>query len=352
MTKFMRALVTAAVAGLSLLFAGSALSAISTPKLQIGVGGTAAKASIGINARVSETDDWVGRLQIYVPAGFKLNPSATTAKGQVTAVATLYGGDQIQTMGAGLKPIAANDPSLSWATTNCDNTAHVGAWMVTAQSGADTWSFPIFVDATTGTETQYGANKLVACFGPRSPGGSNQYSNKFMGLSLTLSGFSAPTAAGDYTWRSLWTPFAGDQSVTSGNQGGDTLNQAGSVEAQSTTRLASGQLTLAARHVGTHVVLSGKLVVGGEATSGVTVALAHGQNAHKLVSMGSTKTRSAGTFSIRTLFVKKATFFQAGATIAAQDLGSGGCKASFGLPCLDATTGGASYSSIVVHLKK
>ena len=352
MSKLMRTLVTTAVAGLSLLFAGSALAAISTPKLQVNIGGTAAKASVGIDARVSETDDWVGRLQIYVPSGFKLNPAATTGKGQVTGVATTYGGDQIQTMGAGVKPIGVTDPAVSWATTNCDNTTHVAAWMVTAQSGADTWSFPIFVDATTGTETQFGADKLVACFGPRTPGGTNQYSNKFMGLSLTLSGFSAPTASGNYLWRSLWTPFNGDQSITGGNQSDSTLNQAGSVEAQATTHLATGRLTLAAKHVGTHVVLSGKLTLGGEATSGVTVALAHGPNAHALVSLGNTKTTSAGTFSLRTLYLKKASFFQAGATVAAQDLGSGGCKASFGLPCLDATTGGASYSSVVVHLKK
>jgi len=352
MSKLMRAFVTAAVAGLSLLFAGSALSAISTPKLQIGVSGTAAKASVGINARVSETDDWVGRLQIYVPSGFKLNASAATGKGQVTAVASLYGGDQVQTMGAGVKTIGVTDPAVSWATTNCDNTTHLAAWMVTAQSGADTWSFPIFVDATSGTEAQFGTNKLVACFGPRAPGGTNQYSNKFMGLSLTLGGFTAPTAAGDYLWRSLWTPFDGDQSITTGNQGSSSLNQAGSVEAQAITHLASGQLTLAAKHVGKRVVLTGKLVVGGEAMSGVTVALAHGQNAHKLVALGKARTTSTGTFSLRTLYVEKASFFQAGAAVAAQDLGGGGCKASFGVPCLDATSGGASYSSVVVHLKK
>ena len=44
-------------------------------------------------------------------------------------------------------------------------------------------------------------------------------------MSMSIDKLAAPTAAGSYLWRSLWTPF------TSESNG--ALNQAGSVEAQS-----------------------------------------------------------------------------------------------------------------------
>jgi len=343
MRHLIRAGLGAAVAVAALALSSPALAAMS-PRIEVGTG--AQSKSLTLGARLGQTDDWLGRLQVYIPSGFSVAaPSPGAAAGTVTAQAVemQIGPSNIGKLAGTLKGIAASDPSVSWATTNCDNTAHAGALMVTVTGNDDSWAFPVFVDQTTGSETQFGAQKLVFCFGPREPGGTNPMSNKFLSLSLTLNGVTTPARAGDYLWRSLWTPFSGAS--------GDTLDQNASVEAQSTTHMTSGILTISAKRSGNHVTLSGKLVVGGEAMDGVTVRVKHGVVLSKLVTAGGVKTRSGGTWSLRT-GLAKAQYFQAGVTIGSTDLGTSGCKASFGVPCLDATSGGTSYVSRLLHLRR
>jgi hypothetical protein len=326
--------VAAALAALAL--ANSALAAMS-PHLDVGTGTQSSTLKLG--ARLGQADDWLGRLQIFVPAGYKVAPTGGTAA--VQAVETQIGPSNIAKLAGTVKGAAASDPSVSWATTNCDNTAHTGVLMVTLTGGDNSWSFPVFVDQTTGSETQFGAQKLVFCFGPREPGATNPMGNKLLSLSLTLNGVTVPTQRGDYLWRSLWTPFAGT---------GDTLDQATSVEAQSTTRLSNGELTISAKKKGRNVVVGGKLIVNGEAMDGVTIRVVHGASPSRLVTAGGVKTNSAGLWTLRTRLTKTQ-YFQAGATIGSSDLGPGGCKASFGVPCLDAGIGGTSYLSGRVRIR-
>jgi hypothetical protein len=75
----------------------------------------------------------------------------------------------------------------------------------------------------------------------------------------------------------------------------------------------------------------------------------HGASPARLVTAGGVKTNGAGLWSLRTL-PAKTQYFQPGATIGSSDLGSGGCKASFGVPCLDATIGGTSYVSRLLRV--
>jgi hypothetical protein len=261
---------------------------------------------------------------------------------------TVVGPDRVFTMRAKISAIGTTDPAVSFQTTNCDDAGHLAAWMVQAQGSDDSWSFPISVDQTTGTETAFGPYKLVACFGPRGSGG-NAENNKFIGLSLSLKGFAAPTKAGDYKWRVLWTPFA-DQSLQSGVAPSSALNQAGSVESQTTSRIQPGRLTLAAKKTAlARATITGTLTVNGKPVSGATIAIQHGSRQAKLVSLGSAKTNAAGTLS-KSVSVKRPAYFRAGATVAKQDLGAGGCAASFGVPCLDATIGGTAFVSNLLHV--
>ena len=331
-----RAALGAAAALTALALANTAIAAMS-PRLEVGTGAQAHTLTLG--ARLGQTDDWLGRLQVFVPAGYKLALSGGAAT--VQAVEMQIGPGNIGKLAGTVKSLAASDPSLATATASCDNTAHTGALMVTVMGNDDSWSFPIFVDPTSGSETQFGSQKLVICFGPRGPGATNPMSNKLLSLSLTLNGVTAPAQAGDYLWRSLWTPFAGGS--------GDTLDQAASVEAQSTTRLANGVLTITAKKAGKHVVLGGKLVANGEAMDGITIRVKHGGSTTRLVTVGGAKTNSAGLWTLRSRLTKTQ-YFQAGATIGSSDLGSGGCKASFGLPCLDATVGSTSYVSRLLRV--
>lgn len=343
MTHIIRAGLGAAAALAALALAGPAFAAMS-PRIE--VGSSAQSKTLTLGARLSQTDDWLGRLQVYVPSGYSVAaspPGAEAGAVTVQAVEMQIGPSNIGKLAGTIKGIGTSDPALSWATTNCDNTAHAGALMATVLGNDGSWSFPVFVDQTTGSETQFGSQKLVFCFGPREPGGTNPMSSKFLSLSLTLNGVSGPAKSGDYLWRSLWTPFAGAT--------GDSLDQNASVEAQSTTHATSGILTINAKRSGNHVLVSGKLVVDGEAMDRVTVRVKHGAVPSKLVTAGGVKTGSGGMWSLRS-GLAKAQYFQAGVTIGTTDLGPSGCKPSFGVPCLDATVGGTSFVSRLLHLRR
>jgi len=320
----------------ALAFSSSALAAIN-PRLDVGTG--AQSKSLTIGARVGQSDDWIGRLQVYVPTGYKL--SAATGTVAVQAVETQLGSSNIGKLTGKLTAAPAGDATVAWASANCDTGVHAAVSTVTVMGGDNSWIVPVFVDNTTGTETQFGSQKLVICFGPRGPGASNPMANKLLSLSMTLDGVTAP-ASGDFTWRSLWTPFAGTA--------GDALDQNMSVEAQSIVHVAPAQLTIAAKKVGAKVLLTGKLVVGGEAMDGITVKVTHGARKARLITLGSAKTNGAGMYSLRSP-LKKLRFFQAGTTLGGGDLGAAACKASFGLPCLSATSGGLSLVSRIIYIR-
>ena len=321
----------------ALAFSSSALAAIN-PRLDVGTG--VQSKSLTIGARVGQSDDWIGRLQVYIPTGYKLSAPATGTVA-VQAVETQLGTSNVGKLTGKLTAAPAGDATVAWASTNCDTGVHAAVSTVTVMGNDDSWILPVFVDNTTGTETQFGSQKLVICFGPRGPGGSNPMANKLLSLSMTLSGVTAP-AAGDFTWRSMWTPFAGPS--------GDALDQNASVEAQSIVHVAPAELTIAAKKVGAKVLLTGKLVVGGEAMDGIKVKVTHGATKTKLITLGSAKTNGAGIYSLRTP-LKTLRFFQAGATVGGGDLGAPACKASFGLPCLSATSGGLALGSRIIYVK-
>jgi hypothetical protein len=338
MRHIIRAGLGAGAALAALAFSSSALAAIN-PRLDVGTG--VQSKSLTIGARLGQSDDWVGKLQVYVPTGYKLSAPATGSVA-VQAVETQLGPSNIGKLTGKLTAAPAGDATVAWASANCDTGVHAAVSTATVMGNDNSWILSVFVDNTTGTETQFGSQKLVICFGPRGPGGSNAMANKLLSLSMTLTGVTVPTAAADYTWRSLWTPFAGTS--------GDALDQNASVEAQSITHVAPAELTISAKKVGAKVLLTGKLAVGGEAMDGIKIKLTHGASKARLITLGTAKTNGAGIYSLRSP-LKKLRFFQAGATVAGGDLGTAGCKASFGVPCLSATTGGLALVSRVIYVK-
>src|SRR4051812_45002972 len=261
MRNLVRAGLGGAAAVAALALSGSALAAMN-PKLVVDTGLHGAK-TLTIGARLGQTDDWLGRLQVYVPSGYKL-PASGAATIATQAVATQIGPGVIMAMSGTLHAPTANDAAaVSWATTNCDNTAHTATWLTTMTGSDDNWTIPVFLDQTTGSETAFGSQKLVVCFGPRSVGSLNSQGNKLISLSMTLRGVTSPAGSGDYLWRSMWTPLAGAS--------GDNLDQSASVEAQSTVHIQPATLTIAAKKSHGRVVLSGKLVFGGEPMDGIKI---------------------------------------------------------------------------------
>jgi hypothetical protein len=300
---------------------------------------------VTVESHVGATDDPIARMQLYVPTGFGLKaPAGGTQVGTASSTALWTQRDPNAPapvkMAGTIKAIATTDPQISWEAANCAPGAHQAAWLVHVQGGDDAWDFPIFVDVTTGGETQFGPLKLTACFKPTTlePNG-----NKFLSMSLTLNGFTTPTAAGTYRWRSLWTPF---------NANATTLNGAGSVEAQSISHMQSTVLTITSNRTakgGDRFALAGKLLVDGEAFGGARVTLVHGATRAKLTSMGRVTTTKAGTFSAK-IRVRGVQYVQAGTTIGGGDVGAASCTASFGVPCESASDARvAVLSRLIAH---
>src|SRR6266567_5848945 len=198
MRHMIRAVLATSVGALALVFSSSALAAMN-PKLNIGTSTQKGASTLALDASLGQNDDWLGRLQVYIPTGYKLNaPPGGATVGTVAAqtLGTQIGADLFFKMTGTVKAIGITDPALApWQS--CDSSTHAAAWMVSMLGSDDNWSFPIFVDQTVGTETQFGSFKLVVCTGPREVSGSNPDANKFFSMSLALSGFTMPTKAGD-----------------------------------------------------------------------------------------------------------------------------------------------------------
>jgi hypothetical protein len=336
----------AATGVLALVFAGSAFAAVS-PKLTVSVGGPTVSIKTAVQ---NPSDDAIAKLEIYVPNGFGLKaPVGGTVLGTVTGQALVkdidpgtehaYTGDVVA--------ISPTDPAVAYENASCDNTSHAAAWMVRTRTDEGTMNLPIFVDKTSASEAQLGGYKLVVCM--RSPdlepGTANRANTgtKIDSMRLVLKGFTVPKAAGEYRWRSLWTPFA---------PGTANMNTGGRIEAQSLVRVPTGALTLKATRLGNQVRLFGRLIVGGEPADHVRVGISHGRSKSHLVRLGSPMTNAAGSFSI-VAKLEPPQWFLAGATSLDQDLGPGTCQASFGasVPCANATVGASHLISTFVHVR-
>jgi hypothetical protein len=324
----------------ALVLAGRSLGAVS-PHVVVTEMGPGQTLSISASRQV--TDDPIGRIQFFVPAGFMLNsPVSGTLVGSATARVVIrdVNPNEEQPWAGSVVAISPTDPAVASEGTSCDPSQHLATWMIRLKGSGGMFSFPIFIDSTTDTGASFGPYVLVACFRPAdlSPTDPNRSPNGVVvdSFTLALRPFSAPTIAGSYVWRSLWTPFAA---------GSGELNAAATVEAQSITEIPAGQIDIlstksAIRVHGMRVVLViifGRVVVGGEPQGSVLVRLRYGAAATKLVALGRVRTGSDGVY-IEVANLSRTRYFQAVADVPAKDLGAAGCQASFSnISCLDAT---------------
>ena len=354
MTRSIRAVVVLTAGALALTYAGSAFSALN-PKLLISTTMQPGNSKTTIDARVGTADDAVARMQVFVPAGFKLDsPAGGVDVGTVTATAQSKqigpGTEMPFKMVGKLTAIPVNDPAVSFEHANCDPVTHAGAWMARVQGGGDSWSFVVFVDATSGAEAQLGPYKLVACFKSVSGANMDPLGNKFTSVTLALDKLTAPRTPGSYRWRSLWTPFAAGETSS-------TLNTAATVEAQSLVKISSSVLTIGGKRATkgkqVRITISGQLLVDAEPLGKAVLALRHGATRAKLGPLASVTTDAAGKFA-KVVNLTGSQYFQAGATLGGNDLGTAGCTASFGsaIPCVSATNGKVAVVSRLIHFAR
>jgi hypothetical protein len=349
--------VAGVAAASSLVFAGSALAAAFTPQLTaVSPLGPQVGPLVTISGTIGRNDDPIAKVQIYAPVGFNLSTTAATKKiGTATGVsiATDVGNDEEHLRGD-IVAVNPSDQTYAQLSTTCDNVAHAAVWVARLQAAGQNLNVPIFVDKTTGTEAQFASYKLVTCLAPqdapvgstvKTPGGE-----KLVGFSFNLSAFTNPGAAGEYRWRSLWTPYA---------SGTAAIDNAKTVEAQSVVRLP-GSLSLTANRAKqgkrTVVTLRGhvsvpptKLAAGADVGPGTAVNLLLGRSSTKLSALKGVLTTGAGDF-VRTVTITKPTYFRA---VVVTQPAKTDCTASFGaaVPCVSATVGGLDLRSGLIRVK-
>ena len=329
-----------------LVLAGRSLGAV-TPHLVVTSTDAGPGQTLTINGSRQSTDDALGRIQLYVPTGFTLNaPGVGGGVGRATAKVLMrdLNASTPQTVAGSITATSLTDPATSYENSTSDGNQHLATWMVKLTEKKTTLSFPIFVDATSGSSSSFGPYVLVACFRPadiattdpnRSANGSVVDS-----FTLALSPFFRPTTDGDYRWRSVWTPFTA---------GAGTLNPAASVEAQSIVNIPTGQIVIFGKKSTVSVkgkpvvriTITGQVLVGGEPVGPGLVTVRHGSTPGKLVSLGGAKVGTDGGYTMFATLLGPKEYFQASSSLVAKDLGASGCQASFtSVPCLDATSGG------------
>jgi hypothetical protein len=349
-----------ALAGMTamLAFAGSAFATFA-PKLVVASSGDG-HARIGVV--VAASDDPTARTVIYVPNGFGVaTPAPGTTLGNVTATAAAadLGGAVLPLTGT-LIAIAPNSTTIADAQQcGIDPTQ---TWDLHLSAAGQTLDIPLFVVSTIGPEAAVGfVSKLVVCLPPSdvpvgTPGRS-VFGAKLLSATFTSSAIIEPSAAGDYRWTSLWTPYTPNTGKT---------NAAGSVEVQSIRHLpAALSTTVTRKKVTRHktIKVKGKrkrITIVSTVVHVTSTVTENGVPASATVTTTAAGKRVGGASATFTLAAKKSAKIVVTARVNSassvptgtptspadlfyNDLGAGACTPTAifqGLPCTDATTGG------------
>jgi hypothetical protein len=310
--------------------AALALAANAFATQRIAVSQTA--ASLKIDLSQDQSDPQPAKIAVYVPAGYQLHPAGAvgatigTTSGQVFArdlnIALPLSGD-----------VLVLDPAQH-TTDACSPGSHLAVWDLHLTVAGQSIDLPVYVSATTGTETALGAAKIETCLSPadvpagapgRSPNGA-----QLLSASFTVNNQVTPPV-GSTRWTSLWTPYAAGTGVP---------NAAGTVEARSI--VGPGGATIVAKVTNRKkklLRLTGRVTQGGLAVGGIRVRLFINSKARFAAT---TQANGGYAFRLRNTNRRKTTtFFQAVVSAAARDITATGC-ASPTLPtvkCVSATAG-------------
>jgi hypothetical protein len=366
MKKSHRVVLVVVAALSTLAFANAALASYA-PKLVVasltpqaaGGGGP-----VRIGASVANADDPTARVQIYVPTGYQIGtPAAGTKIGDVTATAAAAD------LGGAILPLTGE---LQVVAPNPAGAAQCGVaasqyWNLALTAAGQTLNVPLYVVAASAGEQTAGFQaKLVVCLPPPDvPAGTPgraQFGAKLLSASFGVSAITQPVASGDYRWTSLFTPY---------NPGKGTPNAAGTVETQALRHVPTQiKLNVGKKKITTTKTITrkGKRVKVKVAKTRVTFSSTVTENGNPPSSVKITTTAggkkvggASGSFILTTAsatvtataVVDSSTSVPTGQTAAATDLffadlGATGCTptAAFGgLPCVDATVGGATIKA-------
>jgi hypothetical protein len=294
------------------------------PRLGIG-----ARTDISVHA--SDLGPEVGKVTLYVPAGYGLDPTAPpgTNEGRVFFDTGLD---------AGVGDLTAVDPAAYDNTPEaqaCAPGPHAGVWAMPLDfviSSART-VVPVYVDPTSGAETALGAYKLQTCLPLAlipSPGGW-PIGSRLRDLILEFTRFTNPDAAADYVWRAFVT----------------NPDESGNPDSSTTQELRSdmplpAKLTLTGRfdRRPSRAVLNGRLIEQTLPTGGLRVALYRVGSHGALWHVATTRTSTDGSYHFVRLIAKTSTYLT-------RVSGTGGCTGDSTAPrgCVDETRGAIDSSA-------
>jgi hypothetical protein len=339
----MKTLLVAAVAALSLAFAGSALAAY-TPHLSIShtpltlAGGGSTDLTISFD----QTDDATAKVTIYVPQGYTgtLGVSAGTQIGTIDA--SIIASAISPTQPLPLKGVIQADDPAKYVANPCSPGTHEAVWLLRLQAAGTELAVPGYVDTVTApTEAPLGKFKLQFClpspYIPQSAGGAT-LGAKLVSATLHLSNvFALPDQNGSYGWTALTTPYT---------VGSGVPNAAGTVQARAFVQLPA-QLSLKAKVKKKRATLSGALRLNLAGLAGVKVSLLSGSSRTTLKAAGSATTRAGGAYSFRKT-VRKMTYFRARVTVPTR---SASCTGGVpGIPCASASANGFTAQSAIIKV--
>ncbi len=355
MRKPIRLALLLAACTTALATAGSALASYN-PRIVVTSPATAAGGPlVDINVKVDPADDPTAKVTIYIPQGYQVSSPAVGSKlGTVTAHA------QAADLGGAVLPLTGdvlvidpNSGSVPQQQAACiAPESPLAVWDLHLTAAGQTLDVPMFVVQTSGAETALAQYKIVVCLPPPDvpPGtpGRATFGAKLLDADFTDSAITNPQAAGEYRWRTIWTPYT----PATGKP-----NPQGTKEAQAIVRIPT-QLTISvkkskvvkgkgkARRTWTLITITGKVSEAqtGIASQPVTVEYSSKPRG-KLARLKAVTTNQAGVYR-KTLLVKQTTYLLTETTIALRDLGSSGCTPTNpAVPCNDVSIGGAHLLS-------
>jgi hypothetical protein len=331
MKTTLRLAVVSLIATAALALAGNAFA---TQRIDV----TQTATSLKLHLTQEQSDQQPAKITIYVPSLYSVTPNGAigskigTTSGQVFArdlnIPLPLSGD-----------VLVLDPAAHTKDA-CSPGSHMAVWDLHLTVAGQAIDLPVYVTATSGAETTFGAAKLETCLGPadvpagapgRSPNGA-----QLLEATFTVNNQIKPPV-GSSRWISLWTPYAAGTGIP---------NPAGTVEARAI--VGPGGVTITGRVTNKKkkfLTITGRVNQGSIPVAGVPVRLF--LNA-KPRFKATTTSSGAYTFRLKNRNRRvSTTFFQAVVTAAPRDVTGSGCDTPSvpGVRCVSATAGGFTAKS-------
>jgi hypothetical protein len=202
-----------------------------------------------------------GKITLDVPRGFglgsKQGPGRTIGTAQVYAFAAGFGASG-KALLRGPIVAAVVDEAAEAEAQSCSPVAHAAIWRLELTLLGQPLAIPVYVSAA-------GAVTRIEVCSPAlaTPDGSAGRLLPIVHLSLSLPGYRAPTARGNYVWRAFVAPLAPGRRAVRGDK---------AFEVRATVPVPH-RLTLRGRYVAKtkRVVLEGRLIANGAPRKGVLI---------------------------------------------------------------------------------